>query len=152
MGIISIQLVWVFFIPFSTHLETSPLLVKGCKFWHMLGTYGLWAVRVFSVLHLLWHWGSVYIGHLWGPVKHTLNADYLTMELSLPVLTTKVCPRWDLNTQHWACWVKALTHCATAAAYLIAVNFLLLAFTLLFHFLFINNISLQTPKLWSLFS
>ena len=32
---------------FFTHMETSPLPVKGCKFWHMLGTYGHWAVRVF---------------------------------------------------------------------------------------------------------
>ena len=95
MGIISIQLVCFFcllvylefFIPFLTHLETSPLPVKGCKFWHMLCTYGLWAVRVFSVLHLLWHGASVDIGHLRGPVKLTPNAERLTVELSLPVLT-----------------------------------------------------------------
>ena len=31
---------------FFTTLETSPLPVKGCKFWPMLGTYSHWAVRV----------------------------------------------------------------------------------------------------------
>ena len=30
---------------FFTHLETSPLPVKGCKFWPMVGTYDHWAVR-----------------------------------------------------------------------------------------------------------
>ena len=24
---------------FFTHMETSPLPLKGCKFWHMIGTY-----------------------------------------------------------------------------------------------------------------
>ena len=31
---------------FFIHMETSPMLVKGCKFWPMLGTSGHWAVRV----------------------------------------------------------------------------------------------------------
>ena len=31
---------------FFTHMETSPLPVKDCKFWSMLGTHGHWAVRV----------------------------------------------------------------------------------------------------------
>ena len=30
---------------FFSHLETSPLPVKGCKFWPILGTHGHWAVR-----------------------------------------------------------------------------------------------------------
>ena len=29
-----------------THMEMSPLPVKGCEFWPMLGTHGHWAVRV----------------------------------------------------------------------------------------------------------
>ena len=33
---------WEFF----THLEMSPLLERGYKFWPMLGTHDLWAVRV----------------------------------------------------------------------------------------------------------
>ena len=31
---------------FFTHMETSPLPVKGCKFLPMLGTHGHWAVTV----------------------------------------------------------------------------------------------------------
>ena len=31
---------------FFTHKETSPLPVKTCKFWPMLGTHGHWAARV----------------------------------------------------------------------------------------------------------
>ena len=31
---------------FFTHIETSPLPVKGFKFWPMLGSHGHWAVRV----------------------------------------------------------------------------------------------------------
>ena len=31
---------------FFTHMETSPLPVKDCKFWSMLGTHDYWAVRV----------------------------------------------------------------------------------------------------------
>ena len=40
---------------FFTHMETSPLPVRGCKFWPMLGTHGHWTVRFFGVPHLLWH-------------------------------------------------------------------------------------------------
>ena len=36
-----------------THLETSPLPVKGCKFWPMLDTHGLEQWRIFQVPHLL---------------------------------------------------------------------------------------------------
>ena len=31
---------------FFTHIETSPLPVKGCKYWTMLGMKGHWAVGV----------------------------------------------------------------------------------------------------------
>ena len=31
---------------FFTHMETSPLPVKGCKFWPMLGIHGHWAARI----------------------------------------------------------------------------------------------------------
>ena len=34
---------------FFTHLERSPLLVKGYKFWPMFDTHGHWAVRVNSL-------------------------------------------------------------------------------------------------------
>ena len=54
---------------FFTHIETSPLPVKGCKFWPICST--LMAIEqwgFFSVLHLLWHGASVYNGHLRGPM------------------------------------------------------------------------------------
>ena len=54
---------------FFTHLETSQLPMKGCKFWPMLGTYDHRAVRILSVLR--WHGASVYNGHLQGPVTPT---------------------------------------------------------------------------------
>ena len=53
----------------------------------------------FSVPHLLLHGASVYKGHLWGPVTLTSIAECSTVELSLPVLTAKVCRGWDSNTE-----------------------------------------------------
>ena len=35
-----------------TRMETSPLPVKGCKFWPMLGTHGYWEVRDWAVMVL----------------------------------------------------------------------------------------------------
>ena len=99
---------------FFIHLETSPLPVKGCKFWPMLGTYGQWVF--FHVPHLLWHGAPVYNGHLRGPVTLTPIAFQLAVEQSLPVLKAKVCCGWESNTQPYACRAIALTHCATAAS------------------------------------
>ena len=63
---------------------------------------------LFSVPHLLWHGASVYNGHLRGPVTLTPIAERLAVELSLPVLTTKLCRGWDSNTQPSACKANAL--------------------------------------------
>ena len=55
---------WEFFTP----METSPSLVKGGKFWPILGidmAIEQWGFC--SVPHLLWHGVSVYNGHLPGP-------------------------------------------------------------------------------------
>ena len=68
----------------------------------------------FSVPHLLWHWISVYNGHLQEPVTLTPIAERLTVELSLPVNTT--------YTQPTAYGANALTHCATATAPATVVN------------------------------
>ena len=70
---------------FFTHMETSPLPVKGCKFWPMLGTHGHWAGGFFSVPHLMWHGSSVYNGHFWGLVTLTPIAERLAVELLLYV-------------------------------------------------------------------
>ena len=99
---------WEFF----THMETSPLPMKGWKFLPMLGTHGHW---FFSVQHLLWHGASVCNGHLRGLVTLTPIAELLAVELSLPVFTTKVYRGWDSNTQPSACVANTLTHCTTAA-------------------------------------
>ena len=58
---------------FFTDLESSPLPVKGCTFWPMLGTCELWGF--FSVSHLLWHGTVVYNVHLRGPMTLTPNAE-----------------------------------------------------------------------------
>ena len=63
--------------------------------------------------HLLWHGTFVYNGHPWGPVTLTPVVERLTVELSLPVLTT--CCDWDLNTQPSTCKANALTTATTAA-------------------------------------
>ena len=66
---------FVYLDNFSLILETSLLPIKGCTFLPMLDTYDQWAMRFFSVPHLLWHGPSVYNGHLRGPVTLTLNAE-----------------------------------------------------------------------------
>ena len=89
-----------FFVPLENFslicMETSPLPVKSCKFWPMLGTHGHWAVP-----HLFWQGASVYTcnKHLRGSVTLTPIAERLAVELSLPVFTTQVCRGWDSNTQ-----------------------------------------------------
>ena len=62
-----------------THMETSPLPVKGCKFWTMLDTHDHCAVRVLK---------RATSTHLRGSVTLTPNAERLAVELSLPVFTT----------------------------------------------------------------
>ena len=52
---------------FFSHIEKSPLPAKGCKFWPMLGTYGHWAVRIFSVPHFTVARGI----HLWWSSPRT---------------------------------------------------------------------------------
>ena len=47
-----------------------------------------WAVRFFSLPHLLWQEASVFNGHLRGHVTLTPVAELLAMELSLPNFTS----------------------------------------------------------------
>ena len=87
---------------FFTHIETSPLPVKGSKYWIMLGMKGHWQWGIFSVaqdikLHVQWS---------------SRVADCLAVELSLPVLTNLVCRDWDSNTQPSASESNTLTDCA----------------------------------------
>ena len=62
----------------------------------------------FSVPHLMWHGPTLYSCHFRGPVALTPVAERLAVELSLPVLTSKVCRRWDSNIQPSACETNAL--------------------------------------------
>ena len=51
---------------FFTHLETSPLKVKGCKFFDLCSALiAILQWGFFSMPHLLWHGASIYYGHLW---------------------------------------------------------------------------------------
>ena len=73
-----------------TQMETSPLPMKGCKFWPMLDP-PLMAIEQWgflSVPHLLRHGASFYNGHLRGPVTLTPIAERLAVKLSLPAFAT----------------------------------------------------------------
>ena len=50
-----------------------------------IGPHGHWAVRFFSMPHLLWHGSTFYNGHIWGPVTLTPIVELLVVEMSLPV-------------------------------------------------------------------
>ena len=70
---------FVLFEYFFTHLETSSLPMKSCKFWPLVGSYGLWAVKVLHTPHLLGHRTSVYNSHLRGPETLTPIAEPLAV-------------------------------------------------------------------------
>ena len=57
---------------FFTHLETSPLPVKGWIFYLCSALKAIEQRGFFSVPHLLWHGASVYNDHLQGPVNSHL--------------------------------------------------------------------------------
>ena len=99
----------VFFCPtreFFTHVKTSTLSVKGCKFWpparHLrpLSSEGYLAptvtrgIRLYSnLVPSVWQW----------------SCHYLCLRL-------RSVAGWDSNTQPSAFMANALTNCATAAA------------------------------------
>ena len=56
------------FTHFFTHLETSPLPVKGCNFDLCPALMAIEQWGFYSVPHLLWHGAFVYNGHLRRPV------------------------------------------------------------------------------------
>ena len=105
----------------------SPLPVKGCKFWPMLGTLAIEQWGYFSVPHLLWHEASVYNGHLRGPVALALIAERIAVEPSYlflrlrsagirtPILNLSLAGRnchgigifwnWSLRHDSYYCWM-----------------------------------------------
>ena len=70
-------------------------------------------IGYFVVPHLLWHSFKMIIS---VHVTVTTVVDCLAVELSLPVLTTKICQVWDLNTRSSVCEANALTNCSSTAA------------------------------------
>ena len=88
------KFVWAFIVPlenYFTHMETSPLPMKSCKFWPMLGTHGNWATSEGSLAcHAYCNTRNPFImhGHLRRPVTLTPIAARWAVESSPPVFTT----------------------------------------------------------------
>ena len=101
---------------FFTCLETSPLPVKGCKFWPMLGTYGHSLVcHTFcdmgdSFLMVISQdpWHSHLIPSVWQWSCHHLFITTYNNQRYVAV--------WILTQKPSACEANTLTHCAIAAA------------------------------------
>ena len=60
-------------------METSLLPVKGCKFWHILVSYGHWAVSVFSMSHLRWSSLRTHVMTLTEPSVWKKSCNYLDL-------------------------------------------------------------------------
>ena len=71
---------------FLTHMDTSPLPMKGWKFHLCSALMVIEQWEFFQVQHLLWHGPTLYNRQLRGPVTLTPVAERLAEELSLPVL------------------------------------------------------------------
>ena len=76
-------------IIFNSNGDRHHYRFKGRKFWSVLGTYGRWAVRVFSACHTncdIWHpfICMVISKDPWQP--RTPVVERLAVELSLPVV------------------------------------------------------------------
>ena len=95
---------------------TGDVTIAGEDLCSALITIEQWSF--FSVSLVLWHGASVYNGHLRGPLILIPTAQRLVVELSLPVLTTKVCRGRESNTQFSACEANGLDHCAPAVVIL----------------------------------
>ena len=97
---------------FFTNIETSPLLVKGCNFWHSwpLSSEGSLACHTYCDTG---HPFILVISE--DPVTLAPIVERLAVKLSLPVFTTKVCHGCDSNSQPSASGTNALTHTDTAA-------------------------------------
>ena len=94
---------------FFTNIETSPLLVKGCKFGHSwpLSSEGSLACHTYCDTG---HPCILVISE--DPVTLAPIVERLAVKLSLPVFTTNGC---DSNSQPSASGTNALTHSDTAA-------------------------------------
>lgn len=92
------------------YMETSPLLVRGCKFRPMLGVHGHWAARIFNhVTPTVTRDTAFNINYkdMWSSspvVKHLVENQSLT------ALTTSVATRTQTNLCY-SCKSNALTNC-----------------------------------------
>ena len=77
---------------FFTHLETSPLPMKGYKFRPILMAVEHWGF--FKVPRLLWHGPVLYNGHLRGPVTLTPVA---VGQILTPISYTCIHIKWFLQ-------------------------------------------------------
>ena len=77
-----------------TYWETSSFSVKNCKLWPI------------SALMAIEQWRVYNHGNLWGHATITPVAERLTVELSLPVLTTWFCRGWDFEHPTFRMLVK----------------------------------------------
>ena len=75
---------------FFTHMDTSPLLVKGCKC-SALMAIEQWGF--FSVPHLLRHGPTLYNDHPRGPVTHTFCRVFGSGAATIPVFMTGLSRR-----------------------------------------------------------
>ena len=101
--------IFCFCLGFSSHwriVHSYEDVINTCEGMHIF-IYDFSSLAIeqwgfFSAPHLLWHVTYFYKGYPWGPVTLTPVAECLTVELSLPVLTTKVSRGWDSNTRSTA--------------------------------------------------
>ena len=107
---------------FFTHMETSPLPVKGF-FWPTLGINGHREQGgFFSVPHVLWRGAAVYIGHHQGTVTLISVAERLAVELSLPVVRSVVVGIRIYIVQPSACEANTLTDYVNAAVHIHSIS------------------------------
>ena len=96
---------------FLTHMETSLLPLKGCKFWRIFDTPDHWAVRI------LWFTATRDIRILsYCHIRRSVTIHTYFQKFSSGDVTT--CRGWDSNTQPSACNANALTVYAIAAAHI----------------------------------
>ena len=102
---------------FFTHIETSPLSVKGCKFWPILSPSGHWKVRVSLACHSYCNTGRPFIMVFSNDSCYSHIECLVGDQLSLPVSKTYVCSGLDLNKQLFAFAAKTRINCPTMATF-----------------------------------
>lgn len=84
----------------------SLIIKKNNMFYHVFPKLFSKKYRIYSLM-------AHNVRIQWSSQTLRLIARRLAVELSLPILSTKVCHDWDSNSHLSACQANALTHCAT---------------------------------------